>query len=51
MYENNEAFLKSLPDIDWDNLPDLDTSPDVYIVEGMQWHRKHFYAQPTRPEQ
>lgn len=51
-YENNEEFLKELetdyPDVDWDNLPDEDSQPDVYHIDGMQWHRYHFYAQESR---
>jgi hypothetical protein len=52
MYESNEDFLRELeishPGVDWDNLPDLDTYPNVYIVEGMQHRRLHFYAQEAR---
>ena len=33
---SNEEFLASLaedyPNVDWDNLPDLESSPDVFVV-------------------
>lgn len=49
---NNEEFLKELerdyPDMDWDGLLDLNTYPDVWHVEGMQWRRLHFFAQEAR---
>jgi hypothetical protein len=52
-FENNEDFLKELekdyPDTDWDNLPSEDSQPDVWHIDGMQWQRLHFYAQPARP--
>lgn len=41
MLTDDEQFLKDLekdfPNVDWDNLPDIETIPDIYIVEGMNW--------------
>jgi len=37
----NEEFLKQMeeefPGEDWDNLPDIETLPDVFTVHGLQW--------------
>jgi len=42
----NESFLKMIeeefPDVDWDNLPPLDSKPTYWVVRGMQWHRLDF---------
>jgi hypothetical protein len=46
MYQDNKTFLEELeqdyPDVDWDNLPDLDSAEDEYFIDGLQYHRLHF---------
>ena len=47
MYLTNEQFLKDIaidfPDTDWDNLPDVSTCPDVFVVKGKSNEDKGTY--------
>ena len=44
----NQSFLTMIeeeyPDVDWDNLPSLDSKPTYWTIRGMQWHRYDFVA-------
>jgi len=43
---DDENFMKMLeeefPDVDWDNLPLIDSKPTHWTIRGMQWHRLEF---------
>lgn len=49
----DEEFLKMIEeefqDVDWDNLPDLESSPSHWEIHGMQWRRLHFLEYKGKP--
>jgi hypothetical protein len=54
MAATNEQFLEGLekdyPDVDWDNLPDTETAPDVWIIDGWEHERTVFLKHKDRDE-
>ena len=42
----DEDFMKDLeeqcPDVDWNNIPSVDSKPTHFVIRGMQWHRLDF---------
>ena len=54
MAATNEEFLEGLerdyPDMDWDNLPDIEDAPDVWIIDGWEHHRRRFLKHKDREE-
>lgn len=42
----NEGFMEMLEeefaDVDWDNLPPIDSKPTYWTIDGMQWRRLDF---------
>ena len=43
MFASDQTFMEHLaenyPDIDWDNLPDLESAPDVFTIQGQIRYR------------
>lgn len=44
----NESFIADIKkefgkDFDWDSVPDPDTLPDIYVIEGIFKHQQHYY--------
>lgn len=44
MMKSNEEFMdyisKKYPNVDWDNLPDIDTIKDIHIIQGIAYNEE-----------